>query len=610
MFESLIWLVPAAVLAAGLWRPHAGLVTLTAALPLFGVPPGGPYLAALDAAALAAIGTAWRAGPPARSPLDRPVLAFVLVSLASMVPSLYHPPSWQPRILVGLFEVLPNVQSWSALYSWRAAANLILGWLLYLAVRRAFGERLPRSLGLALATGLATSLLLGLAARTEILELWRYRPIGGELWDPRLHSLFFHSGWLAEYLVLATPVAAAAVLDRRTRARGAAAALLVVIALVGIAYTLQRGAWVAVLAQAVVVALLWGRNLTWDRQRIRRVAIGAGATVLLVSAVTAVRPAVLTPIQERIGDGQQLSGRWPVWEASAEMVRARPLLGWGLGTFVPAFEEYDERVVGAIHWLTPHNQYLMIATERGLTGLAVFGLLAWGLMLCLWRGLRDRDSAAHGLARGLTVAFVGFAVYGLVQYFFFVKMIEWLFWILIGAATALAPGDPSRRADRAAIGLAVFAALMIPWRQAATPPIETSTARSYGFHRPEVSEGREFVWTERRAARRVAWEDEILALELANGHPLAGDRPAAVTIRVDGEIRARITLHGGWEEHRIVLGPPRRPSIVVGFEVRPVFRPFREYQRHPELDRSRDIRQLGIAVGATRWEGPAAADRW
>lgn len=601
MFDSLIWLVPAAVLAAGLWRPHAGLLTLAATLPLFGVPPGGPYLAALDVAALAAIGTAWRAGPAPRSPADRPALAFVVVSLVSMIPPVYQPPSWQPRVLLGLLEVLPNVQSWSALYSWRAAATLLLGWLLYLAVRRAFAGRSSRPLGLALGAGLAPSLLLGLAARADLLELWAYRPIGGRLWDPRLHSLFFHSGWLAEFLVLAAPVAVAALLDRERRRRAAALALAAV-TLVALTFTLQRGAWVAVGAQIVLVAFLYRRALTPDGPGLRRLAVGAGAALLAVSAVTVIQPRIVAPIQERLGEGPQLSGRWPVWEVTTTMIRERPLAGWGLGAFVPAFDQHDEGLAGAIHWLTPHNQYLMLATERGALGLAAFVWLAWALTQCLRRAIRTDDPTRRTIARGLVVAFVGFAVYGLVQYFFFLKMIEWLFWLLAGMAATLAPGRPSARFDRVAAGLALAAVLLVPWRLARTRPIASPTTASYGLHRPEVSAGKTFVWTERTAARRIAWEDEVLVLELANGHPLAGERPLGVTVSVDGRVRSRLTLRGGWEEHHIVLGEPRRPWIVVGLEATPAFRPFREFRRYPDLERSRDIRQLGVALGTVRWE--------
>ena len=60
-FEILVWIVPLLVAGLGVWKPYLGLVALAASLPLFGSPPGGPYLGALDAAAIAAILTSIRA---------------------------------------------------------------------------------------------------------------------------------------------------------------------------------------------------------------------------------------------------------------------------------------------------------------------------------------------------------------------------------------------------------------------------------------------------------------------------------------------------------------------------------------------------------------------
>ena len=54
MFETWIWFVPVAIVLAGWWWPRAGLLVFAATLPLFGAPPGGPYLAALEVSALAA----------------------------------------------------------------------------------------------------------------------------------------------------------------------------------------------------------------------------------------------------------------------------------------------------------------------------------------------------------------------------------------------------------------------------------------------------------------------------------------------------------------------------------------------------------------------------
>ena len=72
MFEHLVWLVPLTVAATGAWRPRAGLLVLAGSLPLFGSPPGGPYLAALEVAGLAAILAAWRGGRAVPTPLAWP----------------------------------------------------------------------------------------------------------------------------------------------------------------------------------------------------------------------------------------------------------------------------------------------------------------------------------------------------------------------------------------------------------------------------------------------------------------------------------------------------------------------------------------------------------
>lgn len=242
MIERLIWVVPLVVAALGARRPRAGLLALAAALPLFGSSTGGPYLGALEVSAIAAIVTAWRGGRPEASPLAPAAFAFVAVSLLTLVPSPYAPPSWRPSMLLALARALPGVQDWSALFSWRMAADLVIGYGLFQAVRRAFAGRPVRPLGLALLAGLGGTLLLGLASHAGLFSLLDYRPMVA-LWlaeDERLRALFFASTRLAEYIVIGAPVALAALAASTTRARR----LLLPIAgliLAALVLTLQRG---------------------------------------------------------------------------------------------------------------------------------------------------------------------------------------------------------------------------------------------------------------------------------------------------------------------------------------------------------------------------------
>lgn len=64
-----------------------------------------------------------------------------------------------------------------------------------------------------------------------------------------------------------------------------------------------------------------------------------------------------------------------MWDTSAQLVRERPLLGYGLGGFAPAYKELTAKVNSG--WRAqptqdPHNQYLFVVAETGLLGLAVF----------------------------------------------------------------------------------------------------------------------------------------------------------------------------------------------------------------------------------------------
>ena len=610
MFEQLIWTVPVAVLAAGLWRPRAGLLVLAACLPLFGSPPGGPYLAALDVAAMAAIAASLRAGRVPRSRLDWPVAALLVVSLASLLPLAYQPPSWNPKAMLGLFRVFPNVQSWTILYTWRALANLLLGWGLYRSVKRVFAGTSPRPLGLALGVGLVPLLSLGLAEHAGLIGLGAYRAIGGEAWQTRLHSLFFHSGWLAEYLVLAVPVAAAALLGWRQRGR-LLATLIVAVALATLLFTEQRGGWVTAAAQLGALAAIGLPWLVRHRQGLRPAVAAGLVVVILAFGVVILRPSALLPVVERaITPASHLSGRLGVWTNSVELAKERPLLGWGLGSFSPVYDHKNQwwwpppRPI----WLTAHNLYLNIAVERGLLGVAALALLIWGGAICIRRGLRGETLEERQLTLGLALSFGGFLIYGIVQYLFFLKNIEFLVWILLGTLAAMTPvkETPSRSLARTAQVLCLLALVLVPWRLLTLHRPMFRGNQRYGYHVPEGRKPDILHWLEGTAARRLPWEGETLIVWLANGHPRAGEHPVRVTIRLDDRVIGEIDVSGRWQRHDLQVGPPQKEWLLLTLEADQTFRPFSEFRKYPELESSTDIRRLGAAIRWVHWKEAAS----
>ena len=601
MIERLIWVVPLGVAALGVWRPRAGLVALAAALPLFGSPPGGPYLAALDVAGLAAILTAWRGGRPRPSALTWPAAAFVAVSFLSLVPSPYLPPSWRPSILFGLLRALPGVESWPALYTWRAATDLLLGWGLFLAVRRAFSGRSPKPLALGLLAGLAATVVLGLAAHAGLLSLDAYRP-DQDLHSAvkRLTSVFFLTSWLSEYLVVGAPLAIAGLFLAGRRCR-LLAPLLLALLLVSLVLTHARGAWAAAVAQGcfwVAVSLWNGRR---DRTRLRNLAVAGGVTVALSAGILVGIDTPVEPLLERAGAVPSgLTPRVVLWETAADMVRSRPMSGWGLGSFAPAYDLlHPPGTEGAAPLRgTAHSLYFQVAAERGILGVIALSLFAWTAAACLRRPRRGRET----LALALAVSLLGTAVYGLVQHMYYLRNIAWVIWLLTACVTLVSRCDEPILASRVSRVLALAALLLVPVRGLLVDSPSYAGDRAYGLHEMERPSSGPFRWTEQFAARRIPWAGETLVLSLANGHPRVGERPVTVVVDIEGQTVASLKISAGWEEHRFELGPAKKEWILVTFDTRPTFRPFSDYRRHSSLQPSQDIRSLGVAIKEVRWE--------
>jgi O-antigen ligase len=138
------------------------------------------------------------------------------------------------------------------------------------------------------------------------------------------------------------------------------------------------------LALAAILAVAGIRFVGWRRLPIVVVALVA-VSMLAYVASPKVRDRIALGLAEmethREAENLTSMGfRMNAWENTVALIRERPLLGYGTGSFAKVYSErvrtrYDD-------WrgepsTDPHNQYLMILTENGLVGLAAFlGVIA------------------------------------------------------------------------------------------------------------------------------------------------------------------------------------------------------------------------------------------
>jgi O-antigen ligase len=209
-------------------------------------------------------------------------------------------------------------------------------------------------------------------------------------------STFGYRNFAAMYLVCALPLAALLFLD----ASGFAAALLGAVSSVSMAtylvYTRTRGAWIGVGIGVLIVAgfvvvrpELRSAFLTALRPRVARAKIVLLACCALAFAVLAPLPArfqdtglqrfdekkadiasALTSVFARHGS----RGRTTMWLNTGDLILDHPLIGTGPGGWQRTYPAYDRGAMIRSNTVParPHNDYLWIASDYGLAGLAVY----------------------------------------------------------------------------------------------------------------------------------------------------------------------------------------------------------------------------------------------
>ena len=157
---------------------------------------------------------------------------------------------------------------------------------------------------------------------------------------------------------------------------GACALLLVAnIALI----TSGRSGYIVLLACSL--ALVTGR-LFYGRATVKSVlfAVGAlGLVVALLATSSLARQRITQALDEMQTYEQEqtltsMGLRMFFWKNTAVMIAERPLFGYGTGAFEEAYRRQIKGRSGMAGTVTgdPHNQFMKIAAEQGLAGLAVF----------------------------------------------------------------------------------------------------------------------------------------------------------------------------------------------------------------------------------------------
>lgn len=353
-----------------------------------------------------------------------------------------------------------------------AATRLATAWVLFLAVSgAAWAPGSLRRLGLALAGNAA---LLSLFAVVQTLS-----------WNGRMYWVLFEMGvtarggpfvnknHLAAYLNLGLGFALIALIapgrrgaHRAGRGRRLWAAYAAGLIAVGVVASLSRGGFVAMLTATAALLLLGGA---------RPVRAGAGLALSAgLAAALFLSVGELGPFQRLAtltGSGAY-DDRLALWKVALRAWSARPLSGFGLGTFATSaarFFDRDDGFFGGSFAAHAENEYVEALVEGGVVGLGLALLLlasVAGLGLrALAASARDPDRRASVL--GALFGLAALATQCLSDFPLHVPAVAVVAVILAahlaragrdgGDPPGTPPGTPSARAGGAVLSLTLVA---------------------------------------------------------------------------------------------------------------------------------------------------------
>ncbi|NQT94963.1 MAG: O-antigen ligase family protein [Candidatus Omnitrophica bacterium] len=310
------------------------------------------------------------------------LLLFVLWNLASFINSGYMDES-----IRGLFKVIKHS-------------------LLFIATLDYFKKEKGQQKFLIFILGVAFFISLnGIIQRIIGVDLIRQRTLTPFDDLRRISSSFKHSNDFGAYLIVIMTIILSLFFSRSRRLKER---ILIILASLPIGWCLlathSRGAWMGFVVAFLFLAAVKSKRL-----------------FVLILFLLLLSPIILpSSIKDRFSDISTLSSQGTVWErtklwsGTINMIKDRPILGFGVNTYTKNFPKYKPKDYPDVRYT--HNSYLHMAAEIGIIGLGIFLAFLISLLISVGKGLsRLKKGLDRDLSLGLFAGTIGFLVHCIVD---------------------------------------------------------------------------------------------------------------------------------------------------------------------------------------------------
>ncbi|MCS6924958.1 MAG: O-antigen ligase family protein [Candidatus Binatia bacterium] len=366
--------------------------------------------------------------PSLSTPLNLPLLLFFAALLVSTLcsPAVLHSLAGYRKLwLVGAFFV-----TYSLIEDVREAEWLVSLWVAGAAVVAAYGI-VQHFTGIDWARE-----LLGKPSNLDPFWFGRHEGFRTKGLHPSgityAHNLLFP-------LVMVSVLFFSPTTTRRQRLLYAGGWGLMVFALL---FSLTRGVWVAYLTVLLLLGVIKGRTAL----------PGVVAGVVLCGLFLFGAGAGVRERAWSLFDLEQNLGRSQIWQANLDMIRERPLLGWGYGNYRKFRDPYYRRYPGADTTAHAHNTFLQLWVDAGMVGLGAFLFLFGVILQRGWAAYRCLTQEPwRSMILGCILGVTGFLLGGMTQYNFGDAEAVMVMWATVGVLVRLAAETPLARRSTASV---------------------------------------------------------------------------------------------------------------------------------------------------------------
>ena len=361
------------------------------------------------------------------NPLNIPVLSFMLICVLSLI--------WSDTPFISIKE-LPLFLAGPLLY--------------FVIVNNIFNEQqINRIIGAVIIVGT----LFG------IYGILQYNGIDFSFWignygRGKVFGLFGNAGYFAEYLILPLPIAVSLFLVSKNKI----IKLLLLIGILAISssivFTFTRTPYLSLVISSIfmlfLLAISRGKRLFKENKKIFIVILAVIVLIIslfFIPTSLSEEGTVLSKIKERVSISELGSEfftgrRTAIWKYTTFMIKDRPLLGSGIGSFkynslryqAKFFEQEDNRTLYPYGVADKaHNEYLQLGAELGIIGLLIF---IWLVFTYFNYGLkilkREKDRYKQGIIIGLMGSAMAFLIDSIFWFPLHHTFTSFLFWLCLG----------------------------------------------------------------------------------------------------------------------------------------------------------------------------------